>query len=301
VTPGSGSYVYTLDRWAAYRSTTAGAFTVQQSTSAPAGFTNSVQITVTTASTPSAGQEYGFRQAIEGFNFTDFNWGTASAQSATMSFWIRSSLTGTFSGAVFSNASADFYPFTFTISAANTWEYKTVTIPGRTSGTFSGGNVTGLNVWFTIGMGTTYTPNAWNTSGIGATGAVNLIATNGATMNITGVQLEAGTVASPFERRDYGRELIMCQRYYWRTDPSITSQYLSSYTYAGTGDYYVPLTFPVWMRASPTVTPVLGADVSGVNSVTAGTVAPNHARLTFNRTAGAGYYSLNSFAASAEL
>ena len=249
VTPGSGSYIYTLDRWSAYRDTTFGAFSVQQSSTAPTGFSKSVLITVTTASTPSSGQAYGFRQAIEGFNFEDFGWGTASAQNATVSFWTRSSLTGTFGGAVFSNSSSDFYPFTFAIGAANTWEYKTVTIPGRTSGTFAGGNGNALNLWFSIGMGTTYTPNEWNTSGIGATGATNIIATSGATFYLTGVQLEAGSVATPFERRQYGQELALCQRYYYSM-PGMTNYPAFHYNFSA----YTNVILPVTMRTTPTVT-----------------------------------------------
>ena len=295
---------YTLDRWEV-REDTDGAVTAQQVADAPSGFIYSAKITTTTADASlAATQRLFFRQPIEGNNIADLAFGSASAATVTLSFWVKSSLTGTFGGSLSNKNSARSYPFTYSISAANTWEQKTVTVAGDTSGTWLTTNDVGLNVYFGLGVGSDYsgTAGAWATATrFSATGAVSVIGTLSATWQITGVQLEAGTVASPFERRDYGRELIMCQRYYWRTDPSITSQYLSSYTYAGTGDYYVPLTFPVWMRASPTVTPVLGADVSGVNSVTAGTVAPNHARLTFHRTAGAGYYSLNSFAASAEL
>ena len=142
-------------------------------------------------------------------------------------------------------------------------------------------------------------------SGSGVTGSV----TGGTNLNIefnTGtlslVQFEPGTEVSPFERRDYGRELMMCQRYYWRTESATTSQYLTSfYAASGIGDLYVPMTFPVFMRASPTVTPVLGSDISGVNAVVAGTVTNNQIRLTFTKTNTSGYYSLNSLQASAEL
>ena len=307
VTPSAtAAFQFTVDRFA-YNQSAASKFSFQQnagSVTPPVGYSNYLGFTSQSAYSVSSGDYFYAVQRIEGNNCGDFAWGTANAATVTLSFWVRSSLTGTFGGTLTNSAANRYYIFSYVINAANTWEQKTITIAGDTSGTWLSNNGTGIEVRWGLGSGSTFTGTAGSWSGttyLQPTGSVNVVGTNGATFYITGVQLEAGSVASPFERRDYGRELMMCQRYYWRTDPSVTSQYLSSYTYAGTGDYYVPLTFPVWMRASPTVTPVLGSDVSGVNSVTAGTVTPNHVRLTFNRTAGAGYYSLNSFAASAEL
>lgn len=215
---------YTLDRWAVSQSTT-GKLIAQRnagSVTPPAGFSNYLGVTSQSAYSVGAGDYYMIYQMIEGFNTADLAWGTASAQTVTLSFWVRSSLTGTFGGSLQNNATNRGYPFTYSISAANTWEQKTVTIAGDTTGTWETGNLTGIRVQFGLGVGSTYsgTAGAWAAANlITATGATSVVGTNGATFYITGVQLEAGTVASPFERRDYGRELMMCQRYYESSFP----------------------------------------------------------------------------------
>ena len=259
VTINNAAYIYTLDRWAGYGKSSAGVFTVTRSSVAPNNFTNSALITVTTASTPSAGDLYGFRQGIEGFNFADFGWGTAAAQPATISFWVRSSLTGTFGAAVFSNDSNDAYPFTYTISAANTWEQKSVTIPARASGSWNTTNGNGLNVWFCIGGGTTTTANTWNTAGGGLitpTGATNIIATNGATWQITGVQLEKGSTATSFDYRPYGTELALCQRYCVSYGGSNLYEAVGYGFAISTGIVNINTATPVPMRAAPSLTTV---------------------------------------------
>jgi hypothetical protein len=213
----NNSFAYTIDRWgvAAFGG---GVVSVQRVTDAPSGFTNSLSITVTTAdSSIGASDNYQILQAIEGFNTADLAFGTASARTLTISFWVKSSLTGTHSGCLLNGSNNRSYVFTFAVSAANTWEYKTVTIPGDTSGTWATDNTTGISLRFNLGGGSSYqgTPGSWTaTDDYAATGAVQIIGTNGATLLLTGVQLEAGSVATPFERRDYGRELIMCQRYF---------------------------------------------------------------------------------------
>ena len=215
VTGNSG--VFPVDRWQTY-ATQSSKLTCQRSTTAPTGFVNSVIYTSSSAYSVLTGDYFSTTQRIEGFNVADLMYGTASAVTTTLSFWVRSSLTGTFGGACHNNAFNRVYPFSYTISAANTWEFKTVQIVGDTTGTWTTDNSVGLEIGFSLGCGSSGlgTAGAWaGTSNIfGATGQVNLVGTNGATFYITGVQLEAGTVASPFERRDYGRELMMCQRYY---------------------------------------------------------------------------------------
>jgi hypothetical protein len=251
VTIPSASITYFLDRWWAYEDTD-GTMTVQQSTTAPAGFTNSLLCTTTSADASlGSTQRVVVVQSIEGFNVADLGWGTASAQTVTLSFWVRSSLTGTFGGAIKNGASNRSYPFTYTISAANTWEQKTVTIAGDTTGTWLTNNGTGMQLNFGLGVGSAYsgTAGAWAGADYNsATGATSVVGTNGATFYITGVQLEAGSVASPFERRDYGRELMMCQRYFAKGRsagiPRSNDSVFISYT-----------TFKVDMRAAPTVTP----------------------------------------------
>ena len=183
----------------------------------PAGFSNYLGFTSTSAYSVGASEIFAVNQKIEGFNTADLAWGTASAQSVTLSFWVRSSLTGTFSGMLFNSAANRSYVFSYTISAANTWEQKSVTIAGDTTGTWLTNNGIGIRVFWTLAAGSSMTGSAgsWVASDkYGVTGTTSVVGTNGATFYITGVQLEAGSVASPFERRDYGRELMMCQRYY---------------------------------------------------------------------------------------
>ncbi|CAB4155083.1 hypothetical protein UFOVP653_70 [uncultured Caudovirales phage] len=215
-TINSTGYTYTLDRWSGYGKTSAGVFTVQQSSTAPNRFTKSALITVTTAATPSGTDLYGFRQVIEGFNFSDIGWGTADAQPVTISFYARSSVTGTFGGALFSNSSADAYLFSYSLPTANTWTYISVTVPARTTGTWPTDNTGCVNLWFGLGSGTTGTANAWNatTTALQPASTVNLISTLNATFYATGVQIEIGNAATPFERRSFFQELQLCQRYY---------------------------------------------------------------------------------------
>jgi len=165
VTINSAAVTYSVDRWAGYGQGSAGVFTLQQSTTVPTGFINSLKVTVTTADASIAASDfYTLQQRIEGFNVADLGWGTANAKTVTLSFWVRSSLTGTFSGALVGAAFARSYPFTYSISAANTWEQKTVTVAGDTSGSWVTNNGTGLVVYFDLGSGSDYegTVNAWN-------------------------------------------------------------------------------------------------------------------------------------------
>jgi hypothetical protein len=213
----NGTSAYTVDRWFG-EDVTDGVFTVQQDSSVPSGFVNSAKITVTTADASlAAGQYANFVQRIEGTNWADLAWGTASAKTVTLSFWVRSSLTGTFGGAIENGAENRSYPFTYTISAANTWEQKTVTITGDTTGTWVTTTAKAVNVIFSLGSGSTYagTAGAWAAADYrgGATGQTNVMGTLSATWYITGVQFEVGSVATPFERKPYGAELELCRRY----------------------------------------------------------------------------------------
>jgi hypothetical protein len=215
----SAAVVYLVDRWWSFEDTD-GTMTAQQSSTAPTGFTNSLLCTTTVADASlGATQRVVISQAIEGFNIADLGWGTASAQTVTLSFWVRSSLTGTFGGAI-KNATNRSYPFNYTINAANTFEYKTITIAGDTSGTWLASNGVGMNVNFGLGVGSTYsgTAGAWAAADYNsATGATSVVGTNGATFYITGVQLEKGSTATSFDYRPYGTELALCQRYYEQT------------------------------------------------------------------------------------
>jgi hypothetical protein len=219
VTPTGASITYTVDRFGTFPNVTS-KYSVQQnagSVTPPAGFTNYLGATSLSAYTVGASEIFPISQFIEGFNVSDLGWGTANAKDVTLSFWVRSSLTGTFGGSL---ANGDFdrsYPYSYTISSANTWEHKTITISGDTTGTWSTTNGLGLRVYWSLGAGSTYsgTAGAWAGTALwSATGAVSVVGTNGATFYITGVQLEAGSVATPFERRPYGTELSLCKRYY---------------------------------------------------------------------------------------
>jgi hypothetical protein len=267
VTLGFTNQQYLLDRWFV-QSSQASKFSVQRnagSVTPPAGFTNYLGVTSLSAYSVSSSDYFNVTQTVEGFNFADLGWGTASAQTVTVSFWVRSSLTGTF-GASFRNGTANrSYPFTFTINAANTWEQKSVTAAGDTSGTWATDNTAGLILTFGLGLGSNFTgtAGAWTASNvIVPTGSVSVVGTNGATFYITGVQLEAGSVATPFERRDYGRELAMCQRYYWKTysqsavpgTNTTDGIHIAGVTSTAAGGMYTVIRFPVVMRAAPTVT-----------------------------------------------
>jgi hypothetical protein len=216
VTPATGAY--TLDRWS-YYSTQASKFTVQRnagSVTPPAGYTNYMGITSTSAFSIAASDYFIMTQAIEGFNVSDLSFGTANAKSITISFWVYSSLTGTFGGVIENSNQTRAYPFSYTISSANTWEQKSVTIAGDTTGTWVTDNGLGLWLMFSLGAGSTYagTAGAWvGSQKLGVTGAVSVVGTNGATFYITGVQLEQGSTATEFERRPIGTELALCQRY----------------------------------------------------------------------------------------
>jgi hypothetical protein len=208
---------FPVDRMRIFNSSD-GAFSAQQDSSAPDGFVNSVKVTTTTADGTLTGtQNLQFTQRIEGTNVADLGWGTASAAPVTLSFWVRSSLTGTFGGSLRNSAGTRSYPYTYTISVADTWEYKTVTIAGDTSGTWLTTTGIGLIVFFGLGVGpdVSGTAGAWaGVNYLSATGAVSVIGTLNATWYVTGVQLEKGSTATSFDYRPYGTELALCQRYF---------------------------------------------------------------------------------------
>ena len=262
---------YTLDRWVGRGQSGGGVQSCIQSSTAPAGFTRSALITTTTSATPSAGHPYRFEQFVEGFNFADLAWGTANAQSITVSFWVRSSLTGTFGFSVSNSAANRSYVGQYTVNAANTFEYKTVTIAGDTSGTWLADNGIGVRLAFDTGSGSDSetTAGAWTAAfAVRSSGNVRLIATNGATFYITGVQLEAGTVATPFERRSYGQELALCQRYFFSARQGITA--IANAGYGGGTVAFAGVVFPVPMRVAPTSAPtaVMQLDYPGVTNYT---------------------------------
>jgi len=258
----SGTTQFPVDRFGIQQVDVGGSFTAQQSSTAPEGHSKSVVITVTGTGTPSGGDRAILSQHVEGLNSAHLNWGTANAKTVTLSFWVRSSLTGTFGGALSNSSVNRAYPFTYSISSADTWEQKTVTISGDTSGTWLTTNGVGVRVYFGLSVGPdkSGTAGTWASADYrSATGATNLLGTNGATFYITGVQLEVGSVATPFEHRSYGEELALCQRYFCKVkhDGSYRNNICLVCNHNDITHYGV-YHFPVTMRSAPTGTVLTG-------------------------------------------
>jgi hypothetical protein len=257
VTPADGAY--TLDRWFVYQ-VVASKFSLQQnagSVTPPVGFSNYLGVTSLSAYTVLSNGYNTIAQVIEGFNTADLQWGTANAKTVTLSFQVYSSLTGTFGGAIQNSAANRSYPFTYTISSANTWTSISVTIAGDTSGTWVGAtNGKGMVVFFGLGVGSSYSTTAGAWAGgqyFAPTGAVSVVGTNGATFYITGVQLETGTKATSFDYRDYGRELALCQRYYYRVKANSGGAGLFGVGWCrSTTEASVSIPYPTAMRTNPT-------------------------------------------------
>lgn len=277
ITPTTSGDWWTVDRWRLFVNGTnaSSRFSVQQSSVAPPGYTNSILFTSLGSYSVASDNNLTAAQIIEGLNCSDLGWGTASAQTVTLSFWARSSLTGAFGGSLRNSGSTRSYPFSYTINAANTWEYKTVIIPGDTSGTWLTTNGIGVNVSFNLGSGSTFlgTVNTWAGSNFTApTGAVSLVGTNAATLHITGVQFEVGAFATPFERRSFGQELMLCQRYYEKSynfnvvPGTITFDYAPVYVGTVPRQTYA---YKVSKRAAATVT-LFRPDQSNVTGQTTG-------------------------------
>ena len=250
--------VYPLDRWKISASQSS-KLTAQQnagSVTPPVGFTNYLGITSSSAYSVGSGDYFALMQIIEGYNIADLAWGTANAKAVTLSFQVYSSLTGTFGGSITNASEARSYPFTYTISSANTWTSVSVTIPGDTTGTWLTNSSGGIKIFIGLGVGTTLsgTAGAWsnNTYYQSATGAVSVVGTNGATFYITGVQLEVGTTATPFEFRDYGRELIMCQRYFEKVNVGVNSAFTIVSNQFGSGSG-LQIYYKVEKRATPSL------------------------------------------------
>jgi len=286
---------YTLDRWMA-RQSAASKYSVQQnagSVTPPTGFTNYLGVTSLAATSLGAGDYYAIEYRNEGYNVADLGFGTANAKTITLSFWVRSSLTGTFGGALQNGATNRSYPFTYTISSANTWTQISATVAGDTSGTWATDNTRSLTIYFGLGVGTTYsgTAGTWAaTNYLSATGATSIVGTNGATFYITGVQLEVGSSATGFDFRDITTETTMCQRYYTKSYQLATA--LGTATVLGMVGGAVGLSnlggtttipFPVQMRSAPTMSfwdsagtaSLMTATANGSTMINGNTTTPN--------------------------
>lgn len=246
------------DRWRMELSD-ASKYTAEQSSTSPDGFRKSLKITSSSAFTPASDDYFLVTQDIEGYNSAPAAFGSSGAKSVTLSFWVRSSLTGTFACAIRNSAFNRSHIKEYTISTANTWEHKTLTFPGITDGTWNTGSTVGIRVHWSLGAGsdfhgtadTTLTTNDFTTSS-----STNVVATNGATWFMTGAQLEVGEKATPFEHRSYGDELARCQRYYYEVTSANTNSNVNQQGVivgaSATTCEYLPIS-PVPMRAAPTV------------------------------------------------
>lgn len=283
VTPTT-SGTYTLDRWITGLSQ-ASKFSVQQGTSGVAAVnataqSNYLAVTSTSAYTLLSTDQFNIQQRIEGFNIADLGWGYANAKPVTISFYVNSSLTGTFGGSLRNNAADRSYPFTYSIPVASTWTVISITIPGDTTGTWLTTNGIGVSVIFGLGVGTTLsgTAGAWAAANyLSATGAVSVVSTSGAILFITGVQLEKGSTATSYDLRPYGTELQLCQRYYWQQSSSTTFT-TGFYRSGNTSLENNKRILPVPMRVTPncTATSITGtcytngtsASVTGLTAIT---------------------------------
>ena len=295
--PAAGAY--TLDRWSAGISQ-ASKFTVSQTPSSTetgfatrvgAGFTNYLGATSSSAYSVLTADFFFLQQQIEGFNVSDLAWGTANAKTVTLSFLVYSSLTGTFGGAIRNQDASPTrsYPFSYTISSANTWTQISLTIAGDTSGTWASNNTTGMSICFGLGVGTTFsgTAGAWaGANYVTATGATSVVGTNGATFYITGVQLEKGSTATSFDYRPYGTELQLCQRYYWQLTTEALGVAVNGYSAA------TRLSFPVSMRIAPTIAGTFAVNAGSAGTFTALNITVNGSTI---------YNSANNWTTNAQV
>jgi len=270
---------YTLDRWF-YAMNGGGAVSSTQSSTAPAGFINSILTTVTTASgSLGSSAYYQLRQAIEGLNISDLGWGTANAKAVTVSFWVQSSVTGTYSFCLRNSAASLSYVATYSIPVANTWTQISITIPGPTTATWLTTNGIGIFATWDFGTGSgagvTSTANTWLSGNyIELSGTTQLINTNGATFYLTGVQLEVGSQATSFDFRSIGTELALCQRYYYQTTGNRTGTngpFAIGFFNVNSGNSCGFAPFPVTMRAAPSVTTYVGPNANQVALIGGGT------------------------------
>lgn len=299
---GTANNTYTIDRWY-YSGSQASKFTWGRNLNAvvsPAAFPYYFGFRSSSAYTPVATDNFYIFQAIEADVVNDLAWGTPSAQSITLSFWAYSQKSGTFGGVITNNGSTRSYPFTFQLPNSNTWTFNTVTIPGDTAGTWlMSGNSVGLYVVFDLGCGTNGRGPAgtWAAAGyFGATGAVSVVSFNGATFYVTGVKLEVGSIATPFNRQSLAKSLADCQRYYQTYSNAMFGGYLIS---AGAWFMYT-FVFPVVMRATPTLA-LTGTGNTNCTGPGSQTINSGLAQLYVQATAAGNTSSIFNMTASAEL
>ena len=299
-TTGVTTTNHPVDRFKFYLSNS-GTFTVSQSTDAPEGFSYSAKMACTTADASLSAGDYDILQyRVEGQDIQHLEYGTSNAKTLTLSFWVKSNLTGNFVAELAPENAAPYNSVQYSISSADTWEYKTVTFSGSTTGSIANDNTTGLAVNFWLAGGTTFTggthvDNSWHSVQANRAAGLNQNL-SGSTSNycqITGVQLEIGDTATPFEHRSYGEELALCQRYYQNHATTGGVAHMGMRYQAGASWY--DLTWPVEMRGSPTITVSTwqGATPTVYNSNTKSCVLQHNTQFYAN--------SASTFTASAEL
>jgi hypothetical protein len=272
----------TADRWYFYVSST-GTWTMNVESSAPTNteFRNSSNVICTTAdSSLSAGDELAIIQNIEGFNCQGIKKGTANAESITVSFWVKSSNTGTFICELRDEDNSRQISKTYTINAANTWEKETITFPPDTTGAFDNDNNSSLRLFMWLAAGSNFTSGTLNSTAWASSvntnrvvGQLNLANRVGNYLAITGVQLETGTVATPFEIRPYGTELALCQRYavvFNGADSNSANRIGFGLATSATKAYCL-INHPVTMRAKASLTNSATIAVSDASNGTATT------------------------------
>jgi hypothetical protein len=247
-----GANTFGADRWYGSSNVGGGTFTMQAiTTGGPTGFPGYTRLLTTIPKVLVAADAHTFSQAVEGYHWADLLYGSASAITATLSFWVRASVAGNYAVCLSNTLGANTYIASYTVSIANTWEYKTITIAGPTSGTWATLSTAGVGVRFDLGCGSTAQgpTDIWAAAArLSYAGATSMISTNGATLDLTGVQLEPGSVATPWENRLIASEYQMTQRYFQagagaRFDAFVTN----------TAGYTTPVFFTPYMRATPTI------------------------------------------------
>jgi len=276
------------------------AFTQSQDTTGPSGFTNSYKLTVTTPETTTEAEEQLFMyHCVEAQNLQQLGYGTSDAKQLTLSFWVKSSVTGAYCVAFYENDGNRLITSTYSISSANTWEYKTITIDGDTSGTINNDNGSGLELYFFLSCGPdrkttdSTTWGTWTAAKFGYGQVADVAATSSATWQITGVQLEVGDVPTPFEHRSYGEELNSCLRYYWRVTKSTQYQVITTAIGYSSTVAIAPIPYPVPMRASPSFSISATSDFSYIGN--GGTAEPSQFQTDFKSIWSAQAYMVGSF------
>ena len=285
----------------------------QQTVTDLAGFSNSFRITTTTAESAIAADELAYvAQKIEAQNLQQLAYGTSSAKRVTLSFYVKSSVTGTFSTNLYQVDDSRIVNSEYTISSANTWERKEITYAADQTGVIDNNNGTGFYVTWNLALGSNYKGNAataweaYNTDNWAGADTYTdaVITTVNSTWEITGVQLEVGDTATPFEHRSFGDELSRCQRYYYKADMNnVGSSWHPNSLASGTGYLTEKVYYPVAMRANPTgtTTATSGSTFSGSAPYMSGTSTTfANARYDVTATSG-GYASITSFILDAEL